>query len=323
MTEQKQNNFTDANGQTKTPQKRRKNKLITLAVLSGLLGGAATYGGVTMVQTYIASNGTSVSLNSNSSGTTTVEQTSTSGSSDATKAYNKVKSSVVSVINLQNSNTSSDSQLNVYGNTQSGDSNSDGDTTTGSSSSGSNSSDLQAASEGSGVIYKKANGSAYIVTNYHVVSGSSAVEIELSSGKKVNATVVGTDKTTDLAVLKISDKNVTSVASFGNSSDIEAGQSVLAIGSPLGTSYASSVTKGIVSAKSRSVTTTYGKATVIQTDAAINAGNSGGPLINMAGQVIGINSMKLASDNSGTSVEGMGFSIPSDKVVEIINKITA
>jgi hypothetical protein len=91
MTEQKQNNFTDENGQTKIPQKRRKNKLITLAVLSGLLGGAATYGGVTMVQTYIASNGTSVSLNSKSSGTTTVEQTSTSGSSDATKAYNKVQ----------------------------------------------------------------------------------------------------------------------------------------------------------------------------------------------------------------------------------------
>ncbi|MGO2710084.1 MAG: S1C family serine protease, partial [Leuconostoc mesenteroides] len=111
------------------------------------------------------------------------------------------------------------------------------------------------------------------------------------------------------------------------SSKITVGENVLAIGSPLGSEYASSVTQGIISAKKRLVEATsengqnYGGSTVIQTDAAINPGNSGGPLINFAGQVIGINSMKLSTSSSGTSVEGMGFAIPSDQVVDIVNKL--
>lgn len=320
-----QNNQTNPenNDAPKKTKRRFPNKMVTIAILAGLVGGAATYGGVSAIQGYIAGNGSTSSLASNKNGTTSVSQTATTGTSDATKAYNKVKGAVVSVENLQSA--SSDSGLSVYGDTESGsDSSTDG--TTGSesdsSSSDSSSSDLETSSEGSGIIYKKSDGSAYIVTNYHVVEDSSAIEVILSSGKKVSATTVGTDQSTDLAVLKISDKNVTTVASFGDSGSIEAGQSVLAIGSPLGSTYASSVTEGIISAKSRSVTTSYGTADVIQTDAAINAGNSGGPLINLSGQVIGINSMKLASDSEGTSVEGMGFSIPSNKVVEVINKIT-
>lgn len=196
-----------------------------------------------------------------------------------------------------------------------------------SSDSSSSNSALEAASEGSGVIYKKNGNTAYVVTNNHVVSGSSKLEVILSSGKKINAKIVGTDATTDLAVLKINAANVSTVASFGNSNQIEAGQSVLAIGSPLGSDYATSVTEGIISAKKRTVQvqdnsgSTTGNASVIQTDAAINPGNSGGPLINLAGQVIGINSMKLSSDEEGTSVEGMGFSIPSNEVVSVINQL--
>lgn len=125
----------------------------------------------------------------------------------------------------------------------------------------------------------------------------------------MTATLVGKDAMTDLAVLKIESDNVTTTAEFGDSSKIAVGENVLAIGSPLGSEYASSVTQGIISAKKRLVEATsengqnYGGSTVIQTDAAINPGNSGGPLINFAGQVIGINSMKLSTSSSGTSVE--------------------
>ena len=145
----------------------------------------------------------------------------------------------------------------------------------------------------------------------------------LSNGKKVSASLVGKDATTDLAVLKINAANVTTVASFGNSSQLQDGQDVLAVGSPMGTKYANTVTKGIISATNRAVKASSNAVTtnVIQTDAAINSGNSGGPLVNMAGQVIGINSMKLSSDGSGTSVEGIGFSIPSNEVVTIINQL--
>lgn len=173
------------------------------------------------------------------------------------------------------------------------------------------------------MIYKKSGNVAYVVTNNHVVSGSSEIQVILSNGKTVDAQIVGTDETTDLAVLKINAANVTTVATFGNSNDIAAGQDVIAIGSPMGSEYANTVTKGIISATKRTVKASDSSVatTVIQTDAAINSGNSGGPLVNMAGQVIGINSMKLASSTDGTSVEGMGFSIPSNEVVRVINQL--
>ena len=211
----------------------------------------------------------------------------------ATSAYNKVSDAVVSVLNFTKSSQGS----------------------------------YQESSEGSGVIYKKTDGSAFIVTNNHVITGAAKIQVMLHSGKKVTATLVGKDAMTDLAVLKIDGTDVTTTAQFGDSSKITVGENVLAIGSPLGSEYASSVTQGIISAKKRLVEATsengqnYGGSTVIQTDAAINPGNSGGPLINFAGQVIGINSMKLSTSSSGTSVEGMGFAIPSDQVVDIVNKL--
>jgi serine protease Do len=194
----------------------------------------------------------------------------------------------------------------------------------GNSSQSSDSSDLQTQSEGSGVIYKKDGKTAYIVTNNHVIDGSDAIEVILKDGTKVEAKLIGADQWTDLAVLSIPADKVKTVATFGNSDDIKVGEPAIAIGSPLGTNFATSVTQGIVSAKDRSVAMDIDgdgvedwDMTAIQTDAAINPGNSGGALINLAGQVIGINSMKISQD----TVEGMGFAIPSNDVVKIINEL--
>lgn len=311
----------DSNDQT--PKKKFKMnkwwKIALVALVAGIVGGGAAFGVGSVLDNSTQTSSTTSSTSSSSSkptsstkaGGTKVNQSKDTDSTDSTKAFNSVKAAVVSVINLQES--SSNSGLRAYGQS--------------SSSSDSDSSSLETASEGSGVIYKKSGNTAFIVTNNHVVSGSSAIQVILSSGQKLTAKKVGSDATTDLAVLKISAKDVTAVASFANSNQIDAGQSVLAIGSPLGSDYATSVTRGIISAKKRTVAVqdnsgnTTANASVIQTDAAINPGNSGGPLINMAGQVIGINSMKLSSDGEGTSVEGMGFSIPSNEVVSVINQL--
>ena len=289
------------------PQQRRFwGKVILVGVLAGLLGGGAALGINSAISPYRNYATTKVPAGSSKSGGTSVSKNKASLTNETTKAYNATKNAVVSVINKQ-ATSSSDS---LYGNVTGGST---------SSSSGS----LETASEGSGVIYKKSGNVAYVVTNNHVVSGSSEIQVILSNGKTVDAQIVGTDETTDLAVLKINAANVTTVATFGNSNDIAAGQDVIAIGSPMGSEYANTVTKGIISATKRTVKASDSSVatTVIQTDAAINSGNSGGPLVNMAGQVIGINSMKLASSTDGTSVEGMGFSIPSNEVVRVINQL--
>lgn len=289
------------------PQQRRFwGKVILVGVLAGLLGGGAALWSNSAISTYRNYATTKVPAGSSKSGGTSVSKNKASLTNETTKAYNATKNAVVSVINKQ-ATSSSDS---LYGNVTGGST---------SSSSGS----LETASEGSGVIYKKSGNVAYVVTNNHVVSGSSEIQVILSNGKTVDAQIVGTDETTDLAVLKINAANVTTVATFGNSNDIAAGQDVIAIGSPMGSEYANTVTKGIISATKRTVKASDSSVatTVIQTDAAINSGNSGGPLVNMAGQVIGINSMKLASSTDGTSVEGMGFSIPSNEVVRVINQL--
>ncbi|QNU23930.1 S1C family serine protease [Geobacillus zalihae] len=176
------------------------------------------------------------------------------------------------------------------------------------------------AGTGSGVIFKKDGDAAYIVTNNHVIEGANKVEVALANGKKVNAEIVGADALTDLAVLKIPAEGVTNVASFGDSSKVKIGEPVAAIGNPLGLDLSRTVTEGIVSGKrTMPVSTSAGdwEIDVIQTDAAINPGNSGGALINSAGQVIGINSMKIAE----TGVEGLGFAIPSENVKPIVEQL--
>ncbi|MFF2450666.1 S1C family serine protease [Neobacillus sp. NPDC058068] len=177
------------------------------------------------------------------------------------------------------------------------------------------------AGSGSGVIFQKNNDIAYIVTNNHVVEGASKLEISLYDGQKTTAEVVGTDALTDLAVLKIDGKYVTSTAAFGDSSKLRPGDQVYAIGNPLGLNLSRTVTQGIVSAVDRSIaiSTSAGNwdTNVIQTDAAINPGNSGGALINPQGQVIGINSLKI----SESGVEGLGFAIPSNDLLPIVNQL--
>lgn len=288
-------------------------KVAGVGLVAGLIGGGVAVGVGGAVQHHENVTSTRVPSGSNKSGGTKVNKNKADLNGTATKAYDSVQGAVVSVINKQE--VQQNSGMGIFGLYASG-----GDS---SSSNSGNSGKLQTASEGSGVIYKKDGRTAYIVTNNHVVKGSNALQVILSNGKTVDAQLVGTDSATDLAVLKINAANVTTVAQFGNSNSIAAGQDVLAIGSPMGSEYANTVTKGIVSAKNRTLKAgTDGTLTsVIQTDAAINSGNSGGPLINMAGQVIGINSMKLSSDNEGSSIEGMGFAIPSNEVVSIINQL--
>lgn len=288
--------------------------VIIVGLFAGLIGGGIALGINNLVQHHEEVTSTRVPAGSNKSGGTKVNKNKVDLNGEASQAYKSVQGAVVSVINKQKVQQSSGT-LGIFGY---------GNSSNGSSSSDSSSDNkLETASEGSGVIYKKSGNSAYVVTNNHVVKGSNALQVILSNGKKVNADLVGADSATDLAVLKINAANVKTVASFGNSNSIVPGQDVLAIGSPMGSEYANTVTKGIISAKYRTLKAgTDGTLTsVIQTDTAINSGNSGGPLINMAGQVIGINSMKLASDTQGSSVEGIGFAIPSNEVVTIINQL--
>lgn len=279
-------------------------KTALVAVAAGVLGGAMTIGAYNWYQNNNVSN-------NDSQATTKVSNVKVNVSTQATTAFNKIKRAVVTVEAYQKADTNSLDSLFGF-------------------SDGSNSSKTTSESEGSGVIYKKEGNTAYIVTNNHVISGADSFYVMLYSGKRVKATVVGKDSVSDLAVLKINAKNVEQTASFGNSDNIQVGETALAIGSPMGSEYATSLTQGIISAKKRTLDitnssgVTTGSATVIQTDAAINSGNSGGPLVNLAGQVIGINSMKLSSNSSSSenaSVEGMGFAIPSNEVVKIINQL--
>ncbi|MCZ2259196.1 S1C family serine protease [Sporosarcina sp. G11-34] len=175
-----------------------------------------------------------------------------------------------------------------------------------------------ASGTGSGVIYNADKNYAYIVTNNHVIEGAEKIEVSLESGETTTAQLVGSDALSDLAVLKIDAKYAKSTLEFGDSDTLRAGDSVVAIGNPLGLDFSGTVTQGIVSAIDRSIAvkTSAGEweLNVIQTDAAINPGNSGGALLNLQGQVIGINSLKV----SESGVEGLGFAIPSNEVVPLI-----
>ncbi|MBZ6527746.1 trypsin-like peptidase domain-containing protein [Aerococcaceae bacterium DSM 111021] len=180
---------------------------------------------------------------------------------------------------------------------------------------------------GSGVVYKVDGDTAYVVTNNHVIAGHDSLEVTLADGTQIEATEVGSDLLSDLAVLQISSESVTDVIEFANSDDTQVGSIAIAIGSPLDSStFASTVTQGIVSGLNRLLPidtdgdgTEDWEMTLLQTDAAINPGNSGGALVNSNGQLIGINSSKIAT----STVEGMGFAIPSNDVQQIIEQLEA
>lgn len=177
---------------------------------------------------------------------------------------------------------------------------------------------------GSGVIFDKKDGRAYIVTNYHVIENAQTVEISLANGERVEAELIGADSLTDLAVLSIDDEHVEAVAQFGDSNSIRPGETAIAIGNPLGLEFSRTVTQGIISAKERSIPISPSwEINVIQTDAAINPGNSGGALMNIQGQVIGINSLKISQTMAigGQPIEGMGFAIPIHEALPVIESL--
>lgn len=212
--------------QTTKVKKNGLTKVAVVGLVAGLLGGGVAVGGYTLYQNHADS----VVTTDNSKGTTKTSNVKVNVSSATTKAFNNVKDAVVSVEAYSSSDSDSGLSEILGGN------------------SGRKSS-TTSESEGSGVIYKKSGNTAFIVTNNHVISGANKIEIILNSGKKASATLVGHDAITDLAVLKINAKDVTKVASFGNSDDISVGETALAIGSPMGSDYATSLTQGVISAK--------------------------------------------------------------------------
>lgn len=182
------------------------------------------------------------------------------------------------------------------------------------------------AGTGSGVIYKIEEDSAYVVTNHHVIEGADNVEVVLYDDTHIEAEILGSDLFTDLAVLKMDGSQVEKAIEIGSSSNVKVGEPAIAIGNPLGLMFSSTVTQGVISGTERTIPQDFNldgradwQAEVIQTDAAINPGNSGGALININGQLIGINSMKI----NEAAVEGIGFAIPVDSAIPIIEELEA
>lgn len=292
-----------------TPKQPRKQSSLKSGIIGGLIGGASVAllgGGILFGSGLLdtSSNDVDVTGGGNGNGAQ-VTNVAVDVSTNTTEAVGKVQDAVVSVINLQE-NSGNPFGFTLPQSETNGDEN------------------LVTAGEGSGVIYKVEGDTAYVVTNNHVIDSADSLEILMKDGTKKEATLIGSDIWTDLAVLTIPAEGVETVATFGNSDELNVGEPAIAIGSPLGAEFATSVTQGIVSATERSVDTDINgdglpdwDVTVIQTDASINPGNSGGALVNIAGQVIGINSMKIAD----ATVEGMGFAIPSNDVVTIIEEL--
>lgn len=269
--------FYDSDG---SPKKRRST--IFVAVSSAIIGGL-----VAVMLTPFMQNGMFNQPTLDLSGPS--KTTSVKVNSQITEAVTKVKPAVVGVINLKNIEDPFAPQQDVPKGT------------------------------GSGVIFDRGNGKARIVTNYHVIEGNTEIKVVIPDGGKsreVTAKVLGSDQLTDLAVLEISDQYVKAVAEFGNSDVLQAGEPAIAIGNPLGLE--ETVTVGVISSANRTIEVAEGLSTsVIQTDAAINPGNSGGALINAAGQLIGINRLKI----SEAGVEGLGFAIPVNDARPVLNSL--
>ena len=234
---------------------------------------------------------------SNNKTESNISQTATEVKSDVIGAVEKVSSAVVGITNIQ------EVSMNFWNQGPSSE---------------------QEVGSGSGVIYKVSGDRAFIVTNHHVVEGAKQIEVTLDDGSKAEAQLVGSDMWTDLAVISISSKGIKTVAQFGDSEVLKQGETVIAIGNPLGLDFYGSVTTGVISGKDRSVPVDLNEdgvedwsTDVLQTDAAINAGNSGGALVNIAGELVGINSMKIAE----SSVEGLGFAIPINSAIPVIEEL--
>ncbi|QIK56808.1 PDZ domain-containing protein [Erysipelothrix sp. HDW6A] len=259
---------------------KKQSRSVIIVILVALL----VWSGVLTWQVYELNN-SRVQPVSGSNNDVTVNKVVSEMDTDVTQVAEKVRDKVVSVINHRsNSSTSS----------------------------------------GSGVVYKKKDGKILIISNHHVVDGAQSIKIRFASGEEVDGKVLGSDQFSDLALIEIDAELEVDPFDLGDSSLAKVGEFVIAVGSPMGIEFANSVTFGIVSGKDRTVPVDLdGNGTydwdmvVLQTDAAISPGNSGGALVNMAGELIGINSMKL----SNSDVEGMGFAIPISEVVPIVNQL--
>lgn len=298
-----ENNTNQQPTQTTQPSKKRFKpkfpwfKTIIVALVAGIIGALIVLGvGRLMESTVLDNGGSDVNEASNhNSGGNTLD-----GKSDkydsVNQMINDVSPAIVGVINMQKAQNLDDLLKGK-------------------------SNKSQEAGVGSGVIYQKNNGSAYIVTNNHVIDGASEIKVQLHNSKQVDAKLIGKDALTDMAVLKINDSKGTKAIDFANSSKVKTGDSVFAMGNPLGLEFANSVTSGIISASERTIdtqtSTGSNKVNVLQTDAAINPGNSGGALVDINGNLVGINSMKIASEQ----VEGIGFAIPSNEVKVTIKEL--
>ena len=178
----------------------------------------------------------------------------------------------------------------------------------------------QLYSTGTGFVYKTEDNKAYILTNHHVIESSDEVRVVFTNDTKEKVEVVGSDAYSDIAVLSVDKDKIISVAEMGSSEELKVGDTAFAVGAPLDSStYAWTVTRGVISGKNRTVATSSTIMEVLQTDTAINSGNSGGPLCNSNGQVIGVTNMKLAS----SSIEGMGFAIPIETAIKNANTLIA
>lgn len=278
----------------KPPKKKKtnKDKLYKIVVAVLLVVSLACNGYLL----FKGNNSNGSNSSSNSTSNAKVEEVKYDVKSDTTSVIDAVENSVIG-IQVYSSQTSG-----MFGST------------------GSNT----ASGSGSGVIYEADGKTAYILTNHHVIDGASRVEVVFSNGEYVEAEIIGSDSYSDVAVLKCNPGFDFTPINVGDSSLLDTGESVLAIGSPLGIQYAGTVTQGIVSATDRTVgvdlngdNTEDWDMNVVQTDAAINPGNSGGALVNMQGELVGITSMKFSNE----SIEGMGFALPINDVMNKANDI--
>ena len=315
--ENKESNFKNViNPYTEKSNRGGFKRNVVVPFFSGILGCCVVLGtcfGVPSIKNKLIGESTSISTSSSGTQTITtnkgtVDQVSLSGYSDtAVYAANKVLPSIVGIKVTYNVTSNLNSMFGMFGGGMNG-----GNSTS------------TASASGSGIIISN---DGYILTNNHVVaseSSSTYYEISEATSLKVklfnddteyDATIVGKDAQTDLAVLKIEAENLTA-AEFANSDEVKVGEFAMAVGNPL--DLGTTITCGVVSATNRTVTDDDGTThTCIQTDAAINSGNSGGALVNSEGKVIGVNTLKLA----GTGVEGIGFAIPINSTIDVTNQL--
>ena len=282
-----------------------KSRKIIKLVVGSLTGGALILSGLAL------QNVVTPTASQNQTNTVQAQGSASEFEETIMKAVEKAKDSVVSIQNYQKESQ----QNNLYGYGTGGENQVDLEDPSASQ---------KLAGEGSGVIYKIDGDTAYLVTNNHVVENADSLKVKLADGTTEDGELVGSDAVSDLAVVKISSKNVKSAIKFADSDATKVGSIAIAIGSPLGSKFSNSVTQGIISGQSRIVPMDLNKdgqadieTTLIQTSAAINPGNSGGALLNKDGDLVGINSSKF----SNVDVEGMGFAIPSKEVQRVIAQL--